>query len=64
VLGETTTFVVAQRISTVLTANKIILLENGEIKAIGNHESLMKESELYQEIFNSQLGGLRQEDVA
>ena len=64
VLGETTTFVVAQRISTVLTANKIILLENGEIKAIGNHESLMKDSELYQEIFNSQLGGLRQEDVA
>jgi len=64
VLGQTTTFVVAQRISTVLTANKIVLLENGEIKAIGNHESLMKESELYQEIFNSQLGGLRQEDVA
>jgi ATP-binding cassette subfamily B multidrug efflux pump len=53
VLGETTTFVVAQRISTVLTANKIVLLENGEIEAIGN-----------QEIFNSQLGGLRQEDVA
>jgi ABC-type multidrug transport system fused ATPase/permease subunit len=64
IMGETTTFVVAQRISTVLTANKIVLLENGEIKAMGNHESLMKESELYQEIFNSQLGGLRQEDVA
>jgi ATP-binding cassette subfamily B multidrug efflux pump len=63
VLVDTTTFVVAQRISTVLLANKIILLENGEIKAMGNHESLMKESELYQEIFNSQLGGLRQEDV-
>ena len=47
-----------------LLANKIVLLENGEIKAIGNHETLMKQSQLYQEIFNSQLGGLRQEDVA
>jgi len=64
VLANTTTFIVAQRISTVLLANKIVLLENGEIKAIGNHETLMRESQLYQEIFNSQLGGLRQEDVA
>ena len=64
ILTNTTTFIVAQRISTVLLANKIVLLENGEIKAIGNHEQLMKENQLYQEIFNSQLGGLRQEDVA
>jgi ABC-type multidrug transport system fused ATPase/permease subunit len=64
VLANTTTFIVAQRISTVLLANKIVLLENGEIKAMGDHEHLMKESQLYHEIFNSQLGGLRQEDVA
>jgi ABC-type multidrug transport system fused ATPase/permease subunit len=64
VLGGITTFIVAQRISTVLLANKIVLLEEGEIKAIGNHDKLMKESPLYQEIFNSQLGGLRQEDIA
>lgn len=64
VLANTTNFIVAQRISTVLLANKIVLLENGEIKAIGNHEKLIKENQLYQEIFNSQLGGLRQEDIA
>jgi ATP-binding cassette subfamily B protein len=64
ILASTTTFIVAQRISTVLLANKIVLLEKGEIKAIGNHEQLIKESPLYQEIFNSQLGGLRQEDIA
>lgn len=51
-----TSFIVAQRISTVLNADKIIVLENGEIAAIGNHESLMKSSEIYQDIYHSQLG--------
>ncbi len=62
ILSNTTNFIVAQRISTVLLADKIILLENGEIVAEGNHEELMSSSPLYQEIFNSQLGGLRPED--
>jgi ATP-binding cassette subfamily B protein len=62
ILANTTNFIVAQRISTVLLADKIILLENGEIVAEGNHDELMVSSPLYQEIFNSQLGGLRPED--
>jgi ATP-binding cassette subfamily B protein len=62
ILANTTNFIVAQRISTVLLADKIVLLENGEIVAEGNHDELMISSPLYQEIFNSQLGGLRPED--
>ena len=51
-----TTFVVAQRISTVLIADKIIVLDNGEIAAYGSHEELLATSPLYQEIYRSQLG--------
>ncbi len=51
-----TTIYVAQRISAVLDLDKIFLLENGEIVAMGNHEELMSSSPLYQEIYESQLG--------
>jgi len=51
-----TTFVVAQRISTVLKADKIIVLERGRIVAEGTHRQLMKTSPVYQEIYESQLG--------
>ena len=53
-----TTFVVAQRISTVLIADKIIVLDNGEIVAEGSHQSLISSSPIYQEIYESQLGGV------
>jgi len=52
----TTRFVVAQRISTVLLADKIIVLDRGEIAAIGTHKELLKTSSIYQEIYRSQLG--------
>jgi len=51
-----TTIVVAQRISTVLNADKIIVLDNGSIAAMGNHQELMQSSPIYQEIYYSQLG--------
>jgi ATP-binding cassette subfamily B multidrug efflux pump len=51
-----TTFVVAQRISTVLKADKIIVMDHGEIVAQGTHRELMQSSPIYQEIFASQLG--------
>ncbi len=54
---STTVFVVAQRISTVLNADKIVVLERGKIAAIGSHEELMRRSEIYREIYASQLGG-------
>ena len=50
-----TSFVIAQRISTVLNADQIIVLDKGRIAAIGNHEELMEESPIYAEIYHSQL---------
>jgi len=51
-----TRFIVAQRISTVLLADKIIVLDRGEIAAIGTHKELLATSPIYQEIYRSQLG--------
>jgi len=61
-LRHTTTFVVAQRISTVLTADKIIVIDQGHIAAEGTHTELMQTSAIYREIYDSQLGdGFREE---
>jgi ATP-binding cassette subfamily B protein len=51
-----TKLLVAQRISTVIAADKIILLENGRIAASGTHEELLKASPQYREIYDTQLG--------
>jgi len=55
-LNESTSFVVAQRISTVLHADKIVVIDEGQIVAQGTHSQLMQSSPVYQEIYASQLG--------
>ena len=55
--GRRTSLVIAQRISTVLNADKILVLENGQIAAQGSHRELLANSPIYQDIYNSQLGG-------
>ena len=55
-IKSSTTFVVAQRISTVLRADKIIVIDRGKIVAEGTHQELMKSSPIYREIYDSQLG--------
>jgi ATP-binding cassette subfamily B protein len=54
--AERITFVVAQRISTVLTADKIVVLERGRVAAEGTHRELLSSSAVYREIYDSQLG--------
>ena len=51
-----TTFIVAQRINSVLNADQILVLEHGRIAAQGTHQELMVSSPIYQEIYESQLG--------
>ena len=50
-----TSFVIAQRISTVMNADLILVLDKGQVVASGKHKELMEESEIYAEIYNSQL---------
>ncbi len=57
---RSTVFVVAQRISTVLTADKIVVLDGGRIADVGTHAELLARSSIYREIYQSQLGNGRQ----
>jgi len=60
-----TTLVVAQRISTVLKADKIVVIDEGRVAAEGTHAELMQSSPIYREIYESQLGnGVRLEEFA
>jgi len=56
--NATTRFIVAQRISTVLLADKILLLDQGRIAAVGTHRQLLETSTMYRDIYKSQLGGI------
>ncbi|QEZ68042.1 ABC transporter ATP-binding protein [Paraclostridium bifermentans] len=53
--GDSTVLIVAQRISTILNADQIIVLDQGSIVGIGKHEELLKNCEVYKEIAQSQL---------
>jgi ATP-binding cassette subfamily B protein len=55
-MDQHTSLVVAQRISTVLKADKIVVIDNGRIAAEGTHQELIQSSRIYQEIYESQLG--------
>jgi ATP-binding cassette subfamily B protein len=60
-----TSFVIAQRIATVLNADQILVLDKGKIAAHGVHEELMDDSEIYADIYYSQLiGDMDFEDIA
>ena len=50
-----TTLIVAQRISTILHADKIIVLDEGRVAGMGTHQELLKNCQVYQQIAKSQL---------
>lgn len=56
-LSETTTIIIAQRVSSVMDADTIIVLDDGKINAVGNHEELLSNSDIYKEVYESQLKG-------
>ena len=53
--ANATVFVVAQRISTVIGADRIVVLDNGRVVGIGNHDALIKTNDIYREIVASQV---------
>jgi len=65
IMQDRTSFVIAQRISTVLNADKILVLDDGKIAAEGTHRELLASSPIYREIYESQLGnGVMANDTA
>ena len=52
---EVTKIIIAQRIASVKDADRIVIIENGKIAACGNHDQLLLSSDIYQDIYNSQL---------
>lgn len=56
-IPNTTKIIIAQRISSVEDADKIIVLDNGMINAIGTHEELLASNEIYKEVYTSQMKG-------
>ena len=53
----TTKIIIAQRVSSVESADRILVLDEGEVNAFDTHENLLKNNMIYQEIYNSQLEG-------
>ena len=59
---NSTKIIVAQRIASVRRANRILILENGEIVAEGTHKELLKNCTIYQDIYRSQVGDIVKEE--
>jgi len=54
---DSTTVIIAQKISTVKDAERIVVLEDGRVAGQGNHSQLLRDNEIYREIYASQRGG-------
>lgn len=56
-IPDTTKIIIAQRVASVQDADQIIVMDDGHIMAVGNHEELMKSSDIYREVYESQNKG-------
>ena len=56
-LGGMTTIIIAQRVASIKEANRIIIMNDGRIEDIGNHEELMQRNDMYRDLYNTQMEG-------
>lgn len=56
-IPDTTKLIIAQRVSSVQNADRIIVMDNGRVADFGTHEELLKNSEIYRDVYESQTGG-------
>lgn len=61
-IPETTKIIIAQRVSSVMDADKIIVMEEGKINGFGTHEELLESNEIYRDVYESQQGGSKDFD--
>lgn len=56
-IPDTTKFIIAQRVSSIQNADRIIVMENGEVHGFGTHEELLENNEIYREVYETQTKG-------
>ena len=60
-IPETTKIIIAQRVASVMDADRIIVMDNGGIADMGTHEELLARCDMYREIYEEQTGGVENE---
>ena len=56
-IPETTKIIIAQRVNSIMDCDKIIVMDNGQINGIGTHKELLKNNEIYRDVYESQMSG-------